>query len=159
MHRFTLACTCGVAILAACGGSNQKSAADSTAVATPPPAPPAPPAVSFNDFAGKWNLRVTNQAGDSTLITEVMTAKTTATGWTLVRGKLKAQPLRPAVAGDSLITDGGPFPSALRKGTKVTTHTVWRLQNGKLIGTTTAHYSVKTADSVRTLHSEGTRAQ
>jgi hypothetical protein len=147
-----------VAMLAACSGSNQKAAADSTAVATPPPAPPPPPAVSFNDFAGKWNLRVTNQAGDSTLITEVMTATATDAGWNIVRGKLKAQPIRPSVGGDSLITDGGPFPSALRKGVKVTTHTVWRLQNGKLMGTTTAHYSVKTADSVRTLMSEGTRA-
>ena len=158
MHRFALACTCGVAMLAACGGSTQKSAADSTVVATPAP-PPAPPPMSFNDVAGKWNLRVTNQAGDSTLLTEVMTAKATDTGWTVVRGKLKAQRLRPAVSGDSLITDGGPEPSALKKGAKVTTHTVWRLQDGKLTGTVIAHYSVKTADSVRTLRIEGTRAQ
>ena len=158
MHRFALACTCGVAALAACSGSNQKAAADSTAVATPAP-PPAPPPVSFNDFAGKWDLRVTNQAGDSTLLTEVLTATATDSGWTIMRAKLKAQPVRPSVGGDSLITDGGPYPSALRKGVQVTTHTVWRLQGGKLIGTTVAHYSVKTADSVRTLHTEGTRAQ
>jgi hypothetical protein len=158
MHRFALACTCGVAALAACSGSNQKAAADSTAVVTPAP-PPAPPPVSFNDFAGKWDLRVTNQAGDSTLLTEVLTATATDSGWTIMRAKLKAQPVRPTVGGDSLITDGGPYPSALRKGVQVTTHTVWRLQGGKLIGTTVAHYSVKTADSVRTLHTEGTRAQ
>lgn len=158
MHRFALACTCGVSVLAACSGSNQKAAADSTAVATPAP-PPAPPPVSFNDFAGKWDLRVTNQAGDSTLLTEVMTATGADTGWSVVRAKLKAQPVRPSVGGDSLITDGGPYPSALRKGVTVTTHSVWRLQGGKLIGTTIAHYSVKTADSVRTLHTEGTRAQ
>jgi hypothetical protein len=159
MHRFVLACTSCVTVLAACSGSNQQKAADSTAVATPPAAPPAPPPLAFSDVAGKWNLRVTNEAGDSTLLTEVMNATATPTGWTVVRGKLKAQPVRPAVAGDSLITEGGPYPSALRKGVKVTTHTVWRLQDGKLVGTTTAHYSVKTADSVRTLHIEGTRAQ
>jgi len=89
----------------------------------------------------------------------VLTATATDSGWTIMRAKLKAQPVRPTVGGDSLITDGGPYPSALRKGVQVTTHTVWRLQGGKLIGTTVAHYSVKTADSVRTLHTEGTRAQ
>lgn len=159
MHRFVLAGACCVVALAACGGSNQHKAADSTAVAAPPAAPPAPPALSFDDVAGKWNLRVMNQAGDSTLLTEVMNATGTPAGWTIVRGKFKPEPLRPTVGGDSLITDGGPYPSALRKGVKVTTHTVWRLQDGKLIGTTSAHYSVKTADSVRTLRIEGTRAQ
>lgn len=158
MHRLVLACTCCVTVLAACSGSNQQKAADSTAVAAPP-APPAPAPLALGDVAGKWNLRVMNETGDSTLLTEVMTATATPTGWTIVRGKLKAESLRPTVGGDSLITDGGPYPSVLRKHAKVTTHTVWRLQDGKLVGTTTAHYSVKTADSVRTLHIEGTRAQ
>src|ERR1700722_18913983 len=142
MHRFALASTCGVVILAACSGSSQKPAADSTAVATPAP-PPAPPPLALSDIAGKWNVRVTNQAGDSTLLTEVMTAKATDSGWTMARPKLKAEPLHPSVSGDSLIVDFGPAPSALRKGAKVTTRTVWRLQDGKLIGTTTAHYTVK----------------
>jgi len=34
---------------------------------------------------------------------------------------------------------------------------VFHLQNGMLKGTTIAHYSVKTADSVRTLMTEGTK--
>ena len=160
MYRVVLAtCTFSITLLAACSGSNQQKAADTTAVATPPAAPPAPPPLSMSDLAGKWNLRVTAEGSDSTLLTEVLNATASDSGWTVVRGKLKPEPVRPTVAGDSLITDGGPYPSALRKGVKVRTHTVWRLQDGKLVGTVNAHYSVKTADSVRTLHVEGTRAQ
>jgi hypothetical protein len=158
MPRFTLAYGCCVAVLAGCSSSEQKPAADTTAVATPP-APPAPPPLAFSDVAGKWNLRVTNEAGDSTLLTEVMTATATPAGWTIIRGKMKPQTVRPSVSGDSLMTDGGPYPSALRKGLKVTTHTVWHLVNGNLTGVTVAHYNTKSADSVRTLHDVGTRAQ
>jgi len=61
------------------------------------------------------------------------------------------------LAGDSIVADAGPYESALRKGVKVTTHSVFRLQDGKLVGTTVAHYATKGADSVLNLRSEGTR--
>jgi hypothetical protein len=158
MRRFAFACgCCAVVVAAACSQSGQTKGADTTAVTTPPPAP-APPAVALSDFAGKWNLTVTNEAGDSTLLTEVLNATATATGWTVIRGKMKAEAVTPSVSGDSLITDGGPYASALKKGHKVTTHSVWRLQGGKLVGTTVAHYDTKGADSVRTLRTQGTRA-
>jgi len=157
MHRSTVAWSCCAVVLIGCGQSQQKPAADTTAVTTPPP-PPAPTPLANTDVAGKWNLRVMNQAGDSTLLTEVMNATSTSTGWTIVRGKTKPEAVRPTLSGDSLITDGGPYPSILHKGAKVTTHSVWRLQDGKLIGNTVAHYNLKTADSVRTLHVEGTKA-
>jgi hypothetical protein len=41
---------------------------------------------------------------------------------------------------------------------QVWTHGVSRLQNGMLTGTTTAHYSVTTPDSVRVLRTMGMRA-
>ena len=63
-----------------------------------------------------------------------------------------------AVAGDSIVTEAGPFESVLRKGVKVSTNSVLRLQNGKLVGTTIAHYATSGADSVRNLRIEGTRA-
>ena len=156
MHRLALACSCAL-VLIGCGQSGQKPAADSTAVATPPP-PPAPKPLALADVAGKWNLRVTNPGSDSTLLTEVMNATATESGWTIVRGKLKPEAVHPTTSGDSLITDGGPYPSALHKGAKVTTHTVWRMQDGKLVGETTAHYNLKGADSLRMLHVEATKA-
>jgi hypothetical protein len=59
--------------------------------------------------------------------------------------------------GDSVILDAGPYPSALRKNVQVTIHGASRLQDGKFVGMVTAHYSVKTADSVRVIKTEGTR--
>jgi hypothetical protein len=53
--------------------------------------------------------------------------------------------------------DAGPYSSARRKNVMVTTHTVERLSNGMLAGTTVAHYAVKTADSVLVLTSTGTK--
>jgi hypothetical protein len=38
-------------------------------------------------------------------------------------------------------------------------HSVSRLQDGKLVGVTTAHYKTTGPDSVRQLRVEGTRAQ
>jgi len=157
MRRSAFVCGCCAVVWGACSQSGQSKGADTTAVTTPPP-PPAPAAVSLSDFAGKWNLTVTNQAGDSTLMTDVLNATATSSGWTVVHGKMKPVTITPSVSGDSLMTDGGPYPSALKKGHKVTTHGVWRLQGGKLTGTTTAHYDIKGPDSVRTLHAEGTRA-
>jgi hypothetical protein len=55
--------------------------------------------------------------------------------------------------------DAGPYPSVRRKGVTVSTNAVSRLQGGNLVGRSTAHYQVKTADSVLTLNSVGTRAQ
>jgi len=159
MNRFALACGCCAVVLVGCSRSKQTAAGDTSVSTTPPPAAGAAATLSLNDLAGAWNLRVMNEAGDSTLLNEVLNATATPTGWTIVRGTLPPNAVRPSVDGDSLITDGGPYPSALRKGVNVTTHSVWRLQGGKLVGTTTAHYMTNSADSVRHLRVEGTRAQ
>jgi len=159
MHRFALACGCCAVVLAGCTKTGQTSAGDTQTTTPPAAATPAPPAaLSFNDVAGKWNLKVMNQTGDSTLITEVLNAAATEAGWTVVRGTLPPNPVRVSISGDSLIMDGGPYPSALRKGLTVTSHTVYHLQGGQLVGSGVAHYNTKAADSVRYLRVEGTRA-
>ncbi|HEY0529055.1 MAG TPA: hypothetical protein VGD02_09515, partial [Gemmatimonadaceae bacterium] len=63
------------------------------------------------------------------------------------------------VTGDSVQISAGPYESVRRKGVQVTTDGYMRLSNGKLVGSTTAHYAVKTADSVLVLTTEGTRAK
>ena len=66
--------------------------------------------------------------------------------------------MRVAVGDERDGQPGGPYESVLQKGLKVTTaQCVDRLQDGKLVGTTVAHYATKGADSVRNLRSEGTR--
>jgi hypothetical protein len=158
--RPTIILCCAVALVA-CAKSD-KSTADSAAAATaaPPPAPPPPPPIKLSDVAGKWNMTGKNEAGDSTLVTYVFTATADTTGWS-IKFKDRAKPVPVhvvAVEGDSIVIDAGPYPSVLRKGVNVRTHGPMRLQNGKLVGTVTAHYSVKTADSVRRVLTEGTRA-
>lgn len=158
MRRHALVCVCCAAALAGCGGSQKTTAGDTTAVTSPPPAPP-PSVLSLNDVAGKWTLRVANEGSDSTLITEVLNATATQTGWTITRGKTRPEAVHPTVSGDSLVTEAGPYASALHKGLKVTTHTVWRLHADTLIGATVARYSTKSADSVHHYHIVGTRTQ
>ena len=73
----------------------------------------------------------------------------------------KRKPVKAKVtaSGDSLIAEAGPYESVLRKGIQVKTNSVLRLKDGKLEGTTIAHYETKGPDTVRTLHAEGTKAQ
>jgi hypothetical protein len=159
MRRIGICC-CAVVFIG-CGktksepATSQAAATADTAMAAPAPAPAAPAPISLADLNGKWKMRTMAEGSDSTLVEYTLDAG--ASGWTL------HFPNRPPVAakttadGDSVTADAGPYESVLRKGLKVTTHSVFRLQDGKLVGTTVAHYATKGADSVRNLRSEGTR--
>ena len=157
--RRTGICCCAVVLLA-CGQSKDnkdnsamdQAAADSTAVA---PAPAAPAAISLADAKGKWKMRTMADGSDSTLVEYTLDAGDA--GWTMHFPKRPPVPVKATADGDSIVGDAGPYESVLRKGVKVTTHSVFRLQDGKLVGTTVAHYAIKGADSVRNLRSEGTR--
>lgn len=149
-----LALLCCTAVLVSCAQPKPQPAADTTAVA-PPPAAPAP--IALADVAGKWTVRVMPEMGDSTLTTYELTATADPGGWMMTLPKRKPMALRVSLGGDSIMTDVGPFESVLRKGAQVTTHSVMRLRDGMLVGTTTAHYA-KGPDSVRVLRQEGTRA-
>src|SRR4029078_2162125 len=88
-----------------------------------------------------------------------LTATADTAGWTLTRPDRKTVPVRVvAVAGDSLITEAGPDESAPRKGVQVRARMVLRLQEGKLVGTTEARYTMRGRDSVAHRPTEGTRA-
>lgn len=133
-------------LVVACEGKPKPQAAESA----PPAAAPAPaPAPAFNlaDAAGTWDYVA--KSGDTVLVKAVLTASADANAWTLAFEGRKPIPLKVTVSGDSLLTSAGPYPSVLRKGVQVTTDGSVRMSNGKLVGTSVAHYSVKTADSVR----------
>jgi hypothetical protein len=156
MRRFMLVC-CAIG-LAACAKKEKAPAADSSAMATPPAPAPAP-AMTLADLAGKWTVKVMPETGDSTLLTYVLNATADTTGWTMTFPGRAAIPIRVGpVSGDSVVTEAGPYPSALRKGVQVWTHNVTRLKDGKLMGTTVAHYATSKPDSVVNLRSEGTKA-
>ncbi len=157
MRRIGICC-CAVVLLA-CGKTKDNSAMDqaaqSTDSATVAPAPAAPAAISLADVKGKWKMKTTAEGSDSTMVEYTLDAADA--GWTLNFPKRPPVPTKASADGDSIVADAGPFESVLRKGVKVTTHSVFRLQDGKLVGTTVAHYATKGADSVRNLRSEGTR--
>src|SRR5262249_47648709 len=130
--------------------------ADSTPAASA--TPQAAAVVQLSDVAGKWTVVGHDATTDSTLATYVLTATADTSGWTITF------PNRPpvamhvvSVAGDSIVTKSATYESVWRKGVQVTLDGVTRLKDGKLVGTSVAHYNVKTADSVRHIKMEGTR--
>jgi hypothetical protein len=133
-------------------------AASSTASTTTSVA--APPAMALDSFAGKWNVTSTPTSGANKSPTKyVLTATNNTSGWTLTFPNRPPVPAQVTVAGDSVQISAGPYESVRRKGVQVTTDGYIRLSNGKLVGSTTAHYAVKTADSVLVLTTEGTRGK
>jgi hypothetical protein len=147
---------CAVALVG-CSKPKEEPPMESTAAAPEAPAAPAP--IALADIAGKWSVRTMAETGDSVLVSYELVASSDTSGWSLNFPKRKPIPMRVvAVAGDSIVTEAGPFESALRKGIKVSVQSVTRLQDGKMVGTTVAHYATTGADSVRNLRFEGTRA-
>jgi hypothetical protein len=166
LHRTTrIAICCSAAVLTACAKKDNaavdttaSSSASTTTNTTTAPAP-APAPVNLADFAGKWDVRSVPVSGDTVPTTYVLTATSSTAGWTIKFPGRAAIPAKVTVAGDSVEIDAGPYSSVRRKGVQVTTTGGLRVQNGSLVGTTTAHYKVKTADSVLVLNSTGTRAK
>ena len=158
MHRVTRLTIC-MALLAACAKAD-KTASDSAAGTVDSAAmAPAPKAFALADVAGKWNVVATPQSGKDTSVTKfVLTATGEPTGWTITFPGRAPNAVVVELSGDSIIATSGPYESVRRKGTQVTTNSSYHLQDGKLVGTTTAHYKTKSADSVLTLKTEGTRA-
>jgi hypothetical protein len=163
LHRSTrIAICCSAAVLAACAKKENAAVTDtsntmassSTSTVTTAPAP-----VNLADFAGKWNVRAVPATGDTTPTNYVLTATSSTSGWAITFPGRAPIAARVKVAGDSIEMEAGPFSSARRKGVQVTTNGGLRLQGGNLVGSTTAHYKVKTADSVLVLNTTGTRAK
>jgi hypothetical protein len=148
MRRIAFVCT---AAILACGQGAEKSA-DSIPAAAPPPAPP-PKAIALADVAGTWELKAKPMNKDTVVLNMEITATSATTGWKmkLPNGANPAVTVG-AVQGDSIVTDAGPFKSALRKGQQVTVHTVFRMQDGNLVGI--AHTKYANGDTA-TLRLEG----
>jgi hypothetical protein len=152
-----VAMCCWAVVMVGCGQAKEQPATDQMAEA--PPEQPAPAPIQLADVAGKWTVEVKPEGKDSTILTYELVATADTTGWAINFPKRKPVPIRvAAVDGDSIVLEAGPFESALRKGVQVRTRTVSRLQDGKLVGVTTARYKTSSPDSVAQLRYEGTRA-
>ena len=155
MRRSLFCCAAALTVtVAAC--AKEQPAVDTTASLPATPPPPAP--INLADVAGTWDVKGMNMAGDSTLVTYELKATADTTGWTITFPGRPAVPVRvTGVQGDSVMIEAGPYRSALRRNTNVTTKGAFRLQDGKMVGHTVARYDTKTADSVLMVRSEGTR--
>jgi hypothetical protein len=148
-------CLC-VAVLAGCAKKDNAAVDTMASDITPTPAPAA---INLADVAGRWNVRAVPTTGDTTPTNSVITATATTSGWTITFPGRAPIPMRITVDGDSIMSETGPYPSVRRKGLQVVTNGVMRLQGGSLVGTSTAHFQTKAADSVLVLNTTGTRAK
>ena len=160
LTRVAIACSTSL-LLAGCAKTD--TAATDTAAAnaavTPAPAPPAPAALTLADVAGTWKMSNVPESGTDTTSTNiVLNATSDPTGWTMTLPSGAKVPLHPTVAGDSVVMTSDVYSSARRKGVKTMIVSTLRLQDGKLAGTTVAHYQQTAPDSVLRLRSEATKA-
>lgn len=162
LASYAAAC-CGVVFLAGCA-KKESGRLDTVPAIVAAPGPTtataagtmAPTPITLADLAGTWKFRSVPQSGTDTTATE-FTLTSAGDKWTQSYSTGLKVPTHVSVSGDSVITDAGPFASVRRKGLQVTTHGVFRKEGDRLVGTTTAHYKTKGADSVLVLRTEGTR--
>ena len=155
----TAALICAVALIGCAKKDDTATADTSSAASSTETAPPAPAAINLADVAGKWNMSSVPTTGDATPTTFVLSATSNTSGWTITFPGRKAIAERVTVDADSIMLSAGPYESVRRKGVQVVTDGVLRLEGGNLVGHNIAHYRVKTADSVLTLNTSGTRAK
>jgi hypothetical protein len=140
MKRFMLLCC--MALLAACAPADEEDT------------------LSLTDLAGTWSIQALQQTGDSVIVTMDMTATDSYDGWTIMfanRDPIAARVL--AVEGDSIVSEFGPYESALRAEVMVTTTSVMRLDGDNLVGTFVARYATAGADSILRGRLRGMRAR
>ena len=149
MTRFISAC-CLTLLMACDTGREQPPAEDAAGGAAA--------AGDTSAFAGTWNMRVMPEGRDTTVLTFTLTATGGSEGWTLSFPDRAPVPVTVVSRDDDGATiEAGPYESPLRKGAQVRIRSEMRLDGGKLVGETTAHYDVTTPDSVVRLRVEGTR--
>jgi hypothetical protein len=145
----TIAVLCSAVLLVGCAKSEKQAGGGAE-----------PAAIALADVAGTWNVSAMPAVGDSVLTTYQLTATADTAGWTMkFASGLTVAARVAAVAGDSIVVEAGPYESVLRPGVMVSTRSVSRLSDGKLVGTFTAHYQTAGSDSVLNGRHEGVRAQ
>ncbi len=139
-------------LLFACTKKDEAPAADTSApVAAAIPETP--------NTAGNWAFKVMPADRDTVLTTYTLVATSDQSGWTMTfpgRDPIEVRVL--SISPDSIVTESGPFQSAVQKGVTVNlVHTNIHVDGDKMSGTAIVHYDKKTADSVVTLRQEGSR--
>jgi hypothetical protein len=100
------------------------------------------PGIKLADIAGTWDSKTLGPK-DSVVATMVLTATADGKGWTMKFPTGAPVALRVvSSAGDSVITEAGPFPSQVRPGQTVTLlHSVSHYKGNEMWGSAVAQYS------------------
>ena len=158
MVRHTRIAITSTVVLMLAGCAKSEPAKDTTtAMAAPEPAPAPAKTISLADLAGRWNFETRGDGTDTTVTKAVVVATADSTGWVLELPSGKKVANHVSVSGDSIMIRSEPYASMRRKGKQVWSEGVYRLEDGKLVGTLTGHYANSGADSVLRLHSVGTK--
>lgn len=151
---FVIVC-CAVTI-GGCSKPAPRIAETATGEITPQAAPT--PLVA-SDLTGQWKINATPEFNDTLVTHLILNATGDPSTWTIMYPPnpkpMKVQSV--AFSGDSMVLDWGPYMSARKAGLKAVSHDVYRLIDGKLVGTSASHYVTK-PDSIVRLRLEGTRA-
>ena len=129
MHR-TILCTAAVFACLTAAATAQQAA------------PHAGHGIKLADVAGTWDSK-TMGPKDSVLATTVLAATADGKGWTMTFPTGDPVAVRVvSSAGDSVVTEAGPFASRVRQGQTVTLlHSVSHYKGNEMWGTSTAQYS------------------
>jgi photosystem II stability/assembly factor-like uncharacterized protein len=100
------------------------------------------PGIKLADIAGTWYSKTLGPK-DSVLTTTVLTTTANGKGWTMAFPTGDPVALRVvSSAGDSVVTEAGPFASRVRQGQTVTLlHSVSHYKGNEMWGTSRAQYS------------------
>ena len=152
MKRLTL---CAVVAVLASGCTTQKEAPPDTAASR---SAAQSSDIRLADVAGNWDMRAMPLDRDTTLLNYMVMASGDTSGWMLHLPNRPMVPMRVAASGDSIVAEAGPFQAVLRDNTMSTTRSVFRMQDGRLVGVTEVRYANQ-PDSIVRLRMEGTRAR
>lgn len=102
-----------------------------------------PKAITMADIAGVWDAKSMVGPRDSVVVTDVLTITADGKGWTMAfPNRAEPVPVRVmSMAGDSVDTDAGPYPSVLRAGQMVTVHMMAHFKGDSMWGTAVAAYA------------------
>jgi hypothetical protein len=125
--RRTILCTAAVLACITAAAEAQKAAS---------------PGSKFANIAGTWDSKTLGPK-DSVIATTVLTTTADGKGWTMAFATGDPVALRVvSSAGDSVVTEAGPFPSRVRQGQTVTLlHSVSHYKGNEMWGTSRAAYS------------------
>ena len=98
--------------------------------------------IKLADVAGTWESKAAVGPNDSIVVNSSLTATADKSGWSMKFTSGNPVPVRVlAVAGDSVVTEAGPYPSILRPGQTVNLlHMVGHYKGNSMTGTFDAYY-------------------